>query len=223
MWYTNIDVHIYVQGLQRSNVNNNFYFPHVADGQITILLLYVDDIYFIGDYVKNINIIWAQLQGTYDVEDLGPLIHYLGLEYIRQPDGFILTRWGYATQILVDFGFEICNLAILPMIKNLHLIKNMDCFLVDAHFYQQMVGKLNFILQYQLEINFAMSNTNWFYKHLQMPHMDAIKHIYRYVKGTIDTGLFYRQGEDFFGPNFQMQIGPVTKMIGYQQLATFSF
>ncbi len=130
------------------------------------------------------------------MEDLGSLIHSLGLEYIRQLDGFILTQWGHATQILVDFGLENCNLKILPMIKNLHLTKDMGGFLVDAHFYWRMVGKLNFLLQFRPNIGFAVNNVNWFCTHLQKPHLDAVKHIYRYVKGTIDMGLFYWQGED---------------------------
>ncbi len=79
MWYTNIDAQICVQGLQRSNVDNNLYFTHAIDDQIAILLFYVDNIYLIGDYAGNINIIWAQLQWTYDMEDLGSLIHSLGL------------------------------------------------------------------------------------------------------------------------------------------------
>jgi hypothetical protein len=41
------------------------------------------------------------------MEDLQSLIHSLGLEYIRQPDGFILTQRGYAAQILAEFGLEM--------------------------------------------------------------------------------------------------------------------
>jgi hypothetical protein len=44
VWYTNIGAHIYAQGLQRSNANDNLYFTHAIDGRIAILLLYVDDI-----------------------------------------------------------------------------------------------------------------------------------------------------------------------------------
>jgi hypothetical protein len=72
----------------------------------------------------------------------------------------------------------------------------MGGFLVDAHFYQHMVRKLNFLLQYWLDIGFVVNNVNWFCTHPQKPHLDVVKHIYRYVKGAIDMGLFYWQGED---------------------------
>jgi hypothetical protein len=70
------------------------------------------------------------------MEDLQSLIHSLGLEYIRQPDGFILTQRGYAAQILAEFGLEKCNPITFPMIKYLHFPKDMgSSSLVDAHFY----------------------------------------------------------------------------------------
>jgi hypothetical protein len=69
------------------------------------------------------------------MEDLGLLIHSLGLEYIRQLDGFIVTQQGYAAQILAKFGLENCSPTIIRMIENLHFTKDMGGFLLDAHFY----------------------------------------------------------------------------------------
>jgi hypothetical protein len=51
--------------------------------------------------------------------------------------------------------------------------------------------KFNFLLQSQPDIGFAMSNVSQFCTHLQKPHLDVVKHIYRYMKGTIDMGLLY--------------------------------
>jgi hypothetical protein len=61
---------------------------------------------------------------------------------------------------LAKFGLENCNPTILPMIEHLHLTKDMGGSLVDAHLYQCMVGKLNFLLQSRLDIGFALSNVN---------------------------------------------------------------
>jgi hypothetical protein len=77
------------------------------------------------------------------------------------------------------------------MIKNLHFTKDMVDFLVDAHIYKCMVGKLNFILQFRPDIGSVMSNVNHFCTHPQKPHLDVVKRIYKYVKDTIDMGLLY--------------------------------
>jgi hypothetical protein len=77
------------------------------------------------------------------------MIHSFGLEYICQHDGLILTQWGNVVQFLVEFGLENCNLVIFPIIENLHLTKDMNGLSINAHLYQHMVGKLNFLLQSQ--------------------------------------------------------------------------
>jgi len=69
------------------------------------------------------------------MEDLQSLIHSLGLEYICQPDGFILTQRGYVAQILAKFGLENYNPITFPMIEYLHFTKDMGDSLVDAHLY----------------------------------------------------------------------------------------
>jgi hypothetical protein len=86
-----------------------------------------------------------------------------------------------------------------------------------------MVGKFNFLLRSRPDFGFALSNVNRFCMHFQKPHLDVVKHIYRYAKGTIDMGLLYCQGEDCVLSRFWMQIGLVTEMIGDQQPATLFF
>jgi hypothetical protein len=41
-----------------------------------------------------------------------------------------------------------------------------------------------------------VNNVSRFCTHPQKPHLDVVKHIYRFVIGTIDMGLLYQQGED---------------------------
>jgi hypothetical protein len=43
--------------------------------------------------------------------------------------------------------------------------------------------------------------------HPQKPHLDVVKHIYKYVEGTIDMGLFYQKGKDFFVQTFICRLG----------------
>jgi hypothetical protein len=86
------------------------------------------------------------------MEDLGSLIHSFRLECNCQHDGLILTQRGDVVQFLVEFGLKNCNHVILPMIKNLHLTKDMSGLSINAHLYQHMVGELNFLLQSQLDM-----------------------------------------------------------------------
>jgi hypothetical protein len=59
-----------------------------------------------------------------------------------------------------------------------------------------MVGKLNFIYQSRPDITFAVNIVSRFCHNPQVPHLIAVKHLFRYIKGTMDFGLLYRRGED---------------------------
>jgi hypothetical protein len=133
--------------------------------------------------------------------------------------GSTLPKQGYAAQILAEFGLENCNPVMFPMTENLHFTKDMGNSLVDAHLYQHMVGKLNFLLQSRPNIGFVLGNVSQFCTHPQKPHLDVVKHIYRYVKGP----LIWAYSIDKERIMFCLIFGPLTKMIGDQQLATLSF
>jgi len=125
---------------------------------------------------------------------------------------------------LAKFGLENCNPTILPMIKHLHLTKDMGGSLVDAHLYQCMVGKLNFLLQSRLDIGFALSNVNWFCMHPQKPSSRCCKtHLQVCGKVLLIWAYYTAKERIVFCLDFQMQIGSMTKMIGDQQSATLFF
>jgi hypothetical protein len=128
--------------------------------------------------------------------DLGFLHHSLGLEFLTTPAGTIVTQRGYVRQMLNDAGMAHCNPARTPMIENLHLTRDTGTPPVDHHRYQSMVGQLHFLLQTQNDIQYAVNIVSRFTAAPQQAHLQAVHHLYRYLKGTVDYGLLYRRGED---------------------------
>jgi len=68
---------------------------------------------------------------------------------------------------------------------------------VDIKKYQGMIGSLLYLVARRPNIMFSV----WLCVHFQaIPkelHLCAIKHIFRYIKGTIDLGLWYFQTSNF--------------------------
>lgn len=79
------------QGLTKSQADYNLYF-HEENGKLTLLLLYVDDVYLTGNNTAHIASIRAEIQKEFDMSDLGILSYSLGIEFIFQPDGILLTH-----------------------------------------------------------------------------------------------------------------------------------
>jgi hypothetical protein len=73
----------------------------------------------------------------------------------------------------------------------LKLKLDMEAPIVDILLYQHMVGKLIFFTQTQPDISFAVNMFNKFSHKPQTLHLEAIKHLFCYIKGTLDLGICY--------------------------------
>jgi hypothetical protein len=57
-----------------------------------------------------------------------------------------------------------------------------------------MVGKLIYLVHTKLNITFCVYVVSHFLTNLRLPHLNVVKQIFRYLKGTIDYGIFYKRG-----------------------------
>jgi hypothetical protein len=72
----------------------------------------------------------------------------------------------------------------------------MNSSLVDPQLYQQMVGKLAFITNTKWDIVYVVNLVSRFMTQPQLAHLQAVKSIIRYIKGTIHFWFFYGQLTD---------------------------
>lgn len=199
-WYKKVDSYLLSKGLLKSQADYNLYFFE-DKGKITLLILYVDDVYLTGDNTEHIATIRSEIQEAFEMSDLGLLSYSLGLEFLFQREGILVTQRQYIKEMLRDFGLEHCKPVPTPMVEKLKLTPDMGAPLADAARYQQMVGKLIFLTHTRVDICYAVSVVSRFMQCPQEPHAQAVKHVFRYLKGTSDLALCYRKGEnnDLYG------------------------
>lgn len=206
-WYTKVDAYLLSQGLTKSQADYNLYF-HLDQGKITLLLLYVDDVYLTGDNHAHIAFIKSEIQQAFEMSDLGLLSYSLGIEFMFWPDGISVTQRQYIREMLTEFGLDKCKPAPTPMMEKLRLLPDMQAPPADSALYQRMVGKLIFLTHTRVDIAFAVSIVSRFMNSPQEPHAQAVKRIYRYLRGTSDLALLYRRGEETHlqGKDTQLQV-----------------
>lgn len=88
---TKVDSYLLSQGLTKSKADYNLYF-HEDQGKITLLLLYVNDVYLTGNNDVRIAFIRKEIQQTFEMSDLGLLSYSLGLEFLFEPEGILVTQ-----------------------------------------------------------------------------------------------------------------------------------
>ena len=111
--------------------------------------------------------------------------YFLGLEVWQSSEG------KYEVEILKRFNMLECKAMATPMDSNLKLLSDDPSELVDVTHYRQIVGSLMYLTNTRLDICFAVNTLSQFLVQLRWVRLVATKHVMRYLKGTIDFGLYY--------------------------------
>jgi hypothetical protein len=111
---------------------------------LVILLLYVDDLFLIGEENLIINC-KKNLTAEFEMKYLGPMHYLLGLEVWQSPEKIFLNQGKYVVEILKRFDMLECKSMNTPMETNLKLLVDTSSELVDATLYRQIIGSLMYL------------------------------------------------------------------------------
>jgi hypothetical protein len=160
-WYDKINAQLQHLGMTQSNYDSNMYFMH-KNGEIIILMVYVDDLFITGSCDKLITSVKDFLHRTFSMTDLGHISRYLGVSFEQLPQGIFIHQRDYARSILHDFGMSACRSVKVPMQEGLILISDMLSPYVNSTYYCQLVGKLIFLTISRPNIAFAVNHISSF-------------------------------------------------------------
>eukprot|EP00253_Pinus_taeda_P030266 PITA_30266 len=130
-----------------------------------------------------------------EMRDIGLMHYFLGLEVWQEEGHFFLGQGKYIVDILSRFHMEDCRPMSTPMITNWKKLHASDSELVDPTLYRQLIGSLMYLVNTRPDICFAVNTMSQFMCEPRKVHWVAAKHILRYLQGTVDYGLDYRQGD----------------------------
>jgi hypothetical protein len=157
-----------------------------------ILLLYVDDLFLIGEE-KFITGCKKKLAAEFEMKYLRLMHYFLGLQVWQSPEKIFLNQGKYAVEILKRFDMLECKSMNTPMEIKLKLLVDTSSELVDAMLYRQIIGSLMCLRNTGPDICFAVNTLSQYLVEPRRVHLVAAKHVMRYLKGTLDFGLCYKE------------------------------
>ncbi|GJV96951.1 hypothetical protein Tco_1548528 [Tanacetum coccineum] len=83
-----------------------------------------------------------------------------------------------------------------PMSSDTKLTKDEECESVDSTKYRGMIGSLLYLTASRPDIMFSVCLCARFQEAPKTSHLEAVKRIFRYIKGTTHLGLWYPKGTD---------------------------
>lgn len=125
------------------------------------------------------------------MSDLGLLSFYLGIEVKQGRNAITLGQAAYARKVLEKAGLAACNAVQTPMEVRLHLSARGLTPEVDSTMYRSLVGSLRYLVHTRPDISYAVGYVSRFMEKPREEHFAGVKHLLRYVAGTVDYGLVY--------------------------------
>ena len=166
------------------------------DNEPVILLLYVDDLFMIGNE-KQIVECKNNLTKEFKMKYLKSMHYFLGLEVWQSPEGIFLNQGKYAVEILKRFDMLECKSMATPLNINLNLLANASSRLMDMILYGQIIGSVMYLTNTMPYICFVVNTLSQYLVEPMPVHLVAAKHVMRYLKVTVDYGLSFIEDHDF--------------------------
>ena len=189
-WYIKLDNVLTALGLFKHHADPCLYYLFQKDGNWVLVLIYVDDNAIAGT-PKLRQIVIEALIKEFRAKDLGLASRYIGTSIEYFPDGLLLHQKKDIEELLQKFKFFNITQLRTPFDKTAthRSISESDVF--DQSKYRSAIGSLMwYALSTRPDILFAVTALAQFQAAPTKTAWELITRIFRYLKGTLNYGIF---------------------------------
>ncbi|GKA82632.1 retrovirus-related pol polyprotein from transposon TNT 1-94 [Tanacetum coccineum] len=166
-------------------------FTRKAGKHILLVQIYVDDIIFASTDPKACEIFSYEMSSKFQMSMMGQMSFFLGLQVSQNPGGIFINQSKFALEILKKFGMDSCDPVDTPMVDRLKLDEDPLGILVDQTRFRSMVGFLIDLTASRPDLVFVVCMCARYQASPTKKHLEALKRVFRYLRGTINWGLWY--------------------------------
>ncbi|XP_058768423.1 uncharacterized mitochondrial protein AtMg00810-like [Vicia villosa] len=127
----------------------------------------------------------------FQTTDLGLMTYFLGVEFHKSEKRLLMHQKRYVFEISKKLEMEHCNVVITSTEPQLQFLKNGDEQNVNPTQYRRLIGSLRYLCNTRLNLAFSVNIVSRFMKRPKMSHLEDVKRILRYVKGSIGCGILF--------------------------------
>ncbi|GJT77906.1 putative ribonuclease H-like domain-containing protein [Tanacetum coccineum] len=194
-WYETLSTYLLDNGFHKGKIDKTLFIKRVK-GDILLVQVYVYDIIF-GSTRKSLCTDFEQIiHKRFQISSIGGLTFFLSLQVKQKNDGIFISQDKIVGENLKKFAF-LLRTASTPMETNKALTKDEDGEDVDVHLYRSMIGSLMYLTSSRPDIMFSVCACSRFQVQPKVSHLNAVKRIFRYLKGQPKLGLWYPKDSPF--------------------------
>jgi hypothetical protein len=199
MWYQKLTAFLADRGFA-SHESAPCVFIKSKGKEFTIVAIYVDDLNIIGT-PRAVAATKATMMEKFEMKDLGRLSHCLGLQVEHYECGVFVHQSAYVEKILLKYQMNTCNIMGTPMEvrgdREQYAERDEGEAALDEHLpYFTVVGELMWLAnRTRPDIAFAVNVLARYTSNPCMRHWRGVQRIMKYLKGTSNHGILYRNGD----------------------------
>nr|GEV03985.1 hypothetical protein [Tanacetum cinerariifolium] len=122
---------------------------------------------------------------------MGKILFFLGLQISQSLRGIFSNQSKYALESLKKYGFEFCDPVDTLMVEKSKLDEDKEGKAVDPSHYHGMIGTLLYLTASRPDLQSAICMCARYQARPIEKHVHVVKRIFRYLRGTINQGLWY--------------------------------
>ncbi|GJR94733.1 retrovirus-related pol polyprotein from transposon TNT 1-94 [Tanacetum coccineum] len=158
---------------------------------ILLVQIYVDDVIFTSTNPALCETFFDIMCSKFKMLMMGKMSLFLRLQISQSPRGIFLNQSKYALEIIKKYGMETSDLVDTPMVDKSKLDEDLQGKAVDPTRYRGMIGSLMHLTFNRPYLVFAIFMCARYQAKPTEKHLHAVKRIFRYLRGTINMGLWY--------------------------------
>ncbi|KAJ9551482.1 hypothetical protein OSB04_015527 [Centaurea solstitialis] len=195
-WYDSLSQFLVASGYSKGKIDNTLFIKREGE-HIMLVQIYVDDIIFGSTCPKFCDTFSKLMMTRYEMSMMGELNFFLGLQVKQLSAGIFINQAKYIKDILKKYNLENAKIMKTPMSPSCAVDSDPDGTVVDVTTYRGMIGSLMYLTASRPDIMFLTCLCARYQSMPKVSHLKAVKRIFRYLKGTINLGLWYPKGSGY--------------------------
>ncbi|GJT28136.1 retrovirus-related pol polyprotein from transposon TNT 1-94 [Tanacetum coccineum] len=189
-WYDMLSSFLISNDFSKGSVDPTLFIRREGK-ELLLVQIYVDDIIFAASTPELCDLFAKIMCSKFKMSMMGKISFFLGLQISQSPRGIFINQSKYALESLKKYGFESCDPVDTPMVEKSKLDEDKEWKAVDPSHYRGMIGTLLYLTASRPDLQFAICMCARYQARPTEKHLNAVKRIFRYLKGTVHRGLWY--------------------------------
>ncbi|GJX31377.1 retrovirus-related pol polyprotein from transposon TNT 1-94 [Tanacetum coccineum] len=189
-WYDELSTFLLQNHFFKGTIDPTLFIRRFND-DILVVQVYVDDIIFGSTHPRYTQLFSDLMKSRFEMSMMGEMTFFLGLQVNQSPRGIFINQSNYVLEILKKYGMETCDPVGTPMEIKDKLDLDQNGSPVDATKYRSMIGALMYLTSSRPDIVHATCLCARYQAKPTEKHLKEVKRIFRYLRGTVNTGLWY--------------------------------